>query len=289
MIQEIFLGEELRWPKSYRCAVTFVFNYQGAEGLQPGPNGKLDNETYLQREYGPRAGLWRILRVLEKHKVKATFVVCGGLAERYPETVKAIHAAGHEIGGHGYHHELAWKLSRDQELETINNTVDILGSLTGERLKGWRCCFQSENTPELAIEQGFLWNSNSFSHDLPHILKDGEKVVVEIPRQPFGDMRVYGHDDFGNPKDSLEVWKKAFDTFYDESRLSHTFCPFSFHPYISGRPGRSEALSELIEYINGHQGVWVATCEEVARTTLECAQRIIKTDNLSTLTTPAWR
>ncbi len=287
MSQEIFLGENLRWPEPYRCAVTFVFNYEGAEGLEPGQNGKLNNETYLQREYGPRAGVWRILRVLEEHKVKATFVVCGGLAERYPETVKAIKAAGHEVAGHGYHHELAWRLSRDQELETIRKTIDILRSLTGEKLRGWRCCFQSENTRELVIEQGFLWNSNSFSDDLPYILKDGRKVTVEIPRQVFSDVLAYGHNDFGNPTDALEVWKKAFDTFYNESRLFHTFCPFSMHPYISGRPGRSEALAELIEYVNGHRGVWVATCEEVAKRTIECARKVIKTDNLSTPAMPA--
>ena len=166
---------------------------------------------------------------------------------------------------------MAWKLSRDQELETITKTTDILGSLTDERIRGWRCCFQSHNTPELVLEQGFLWNSNSFSHDFPYLLRKDGRVTVEIPRQPFGDMRVYGHEDFGNPGAALDVWRRAFDTFYYESELFHTFCPFSFHPYISGRPGRIEVLSELIEYIKGHQGVWIATCEEIAKISLECA------------------
>ncbi len=278
MVQEILLDEQIEWPKPYKCAVTLIFNYQGAEGLEPGPNGKIDNEIYSEREYGPRAGIWRILRLLEKQNVKATFAVCGGLAERYPATVKAIHAAGHEVAGHGYHHEMAWKLSRDQELETITKTTDILGSFTDERIRGWRCCFQSHNTPELVLEQGFLWNSNSFSHDFPYLLRKDGRVTVEIPRQPFGDMRVYGHEDFGNPGAALDVWRRAFDTFYNESELFHTFCPFSFHPYISGRPGRIEVLSELIEYIKGHQGVWIATCEEIAKISLECAVKTGKPD-----------
>src|SRR3954454_21097324 len=118
MVEEIFLGDRLAWPAPYRCAVSLVFNYQGAEGLQPGPDGRLDHEVYSQREYGPRAGIWRILRVLEQRGVRATFVVCGALAERYPATVAAIHAAGHEVAGHGYHHEIAWKLSPVEEQET---------------------------------------------------------------------------------------------------------------------------------------------------------------------------
>ena len=99
MLQEIFLGEKLRWPEPYRCAVNFVFNYQGAEGLEPDAKGRIDAEEYARREYGPRVGIWRILRLLEKHDLKATFVTCGALAERYPDSVKAIHAAGHDVAG----------------------------------------------------------------------------------------------------------------------------------------------------------------------------------------------
>ena len=56
MLQEIFLGEKLQWPKPYRCAVNFVFNYQGAEGLEPDSKGRIDAEEYARREYGPRVG-----------------------------------------------------------------------------------------------------------------------------------------------------------------------------------------------------------------------------------------
>jgi peptidoglycan-N-acetylglucosamine deacetylase len=271
MLQEIFLGEALQWPKPYRCAVNFVFNYQGAEGLEPDANGRIDAEEYARREYGPRVGIWRVLRVLERHNIRATFVTCGALAERYPDTVKAIHSAGHEVAGHGYHHEKAWKLSTEQELETIRKTIDVLEALKGEKIRGWRCCFQSQFTPQLGIEEGFIWNSNSFSYDLPYLLKDGERFIVEIPRQPFGDMFIFQGGKTANPDDALAIWKKSFDTFYAESSLFHTYCQFSLHPFLVGRPGRIEVLSELIEYVKGHEGVWFATTDEVARRVLECA------------------
>ena len=156
MLQEIFLGEKLQWPKPYRCAVNFVFNYQGAEGLEPDSKGRIDAEEYARREYGPRVGIWRILRLLDKYQLKATFVTCGAFAERYPDTVKAIHAAGHDVAGHGYHHEKAWKLKpEEEELETMRKTVDVLTGLTGKKIDGWRCCFQSHVTPDLGIGQGF--------------------------------------------------------------------------------------------------------------------------------------
>jgi peptidoglycan/xylan/chitin deacetylase (PgdA/CDA1 family) len=271
MLQEIFLGEKLQWPKPYRCAVNLVFNYQGAEGLEPDSKGRIDAEEYARREYGPRVGVWRVLRVLEKYDLKATFVICGALAERYPDSVKAIQAAGHDIAGHGYHHEKAWKLTPAEELDTIRKTVDVLTGLTGNPINGWRCCFQSHMTPDLGIDQGFIWNSNSFSHDLPYLLKDGNRIIVEVPRQPFGDMFIFQGGKTADPDDALSIWKKSFDTFYSESKFFHTYCQFSLHPFLIGRPGRIEVFDELMAYVKRHEGVWFATTEQIARRVLDCA------------------
>jgi len=271
MLQEIFLGEKLQWPKPYRCAVNLVFNYQGAEGLEPDSKGRIDAEEYARREYGPRVGVWRVLRVLEKYDLKAIFVICGALAERYPDSVKAIQAAGHDIAGHGYHHEKAWKLTPAEELDTIRKTVDVLTGLTGNPINGWRCCFQSHMTPDLGIDQGFIWNSNSFSHDLPYLLKDGNRIIVEVPRQPFGDMFIFQGGKTADPDDALSIWKKSFDTFYSESKFFHTYCQFSLHPFLIGRPGRIEVFDELMEYVKRHEGVWFATTEQIARRVLDCA------------------
>src|SRR5438270_5119795 len=70
MLQEIFLGEKLKWPAPFRCAVNLVFNYQGAEGLEADSKGRIDAEEYARREYGPRVGIWRVLRVLEKYNLR---------------------------------------------------------------------------------------------------------------------------------------------------------------------------------------------------------------------------
>ena len=167
MLQEIFLGEKLQWPKPYRCAVNFVFNYQGAEGLEPDAKGRIDAEESARREYGPRVGIWRILRLLDKYQIKATFVTCGALAERYPDTVKAIHTAGHDVAGHGYHHEKAWKLTQDEELETMRKTVDVLTGLTGKQIDGLEVLFpeprhsRSGNRTRIYLEQQLVFPRSS--------------------------------------------------------------------------------------------------------------------------------
>ena len=85
MLVEHHAKEKVFWPDGYRLAVALTFDFQGGEDVRPDRNGRTNHEEWTQAEYGPNTGIWRILRILEENKVKATFMVCGGIAERYPE------------------------------------------------------------------------------------------------------------------------------------------------------------------------------------------------------------
>lgn len=267
MLNERHHQGRIRWPHDARVAVTLTFDFQGGEDVRPLADGTRDHEEYTQCEYGPHTAIWRLLRILDEEGVKATFLTCGAIAERFPEAVRAIAAKGHEIAGHGYHHEVARNLTREQEYEVMRRTIDMIRSRTGQRPFGWRSCTQSQNSLELLMEHGFLWNSNSFSHDLPFLWQSPGRTLVELPRQPFGDGRTYQHrnNDAGNPHDTLLIWKAMFDEFHEESKLAPTYCPFQFHPYISGRPGRARTLRTIIEHMKQAGGVWFATGSEMAR------------------------
>lgn len=269
MLQELHSNEKISWPNNCRIAVALTFDFQGGEDVKPDRDGKMNHEEWTQAEYGPHTGIWRILRILEEEDIRATFMTCGAIAERYPQAVKAIVQKGHEIAGHGYHHEVARDLSKEEERDVIKRTTEMILNRTGKRPVGWRSCTQSPNSLVLLMEQGYLWNSNSFSYDLPFVWVDGGRTLVELPRHPFGDGRIYGHRDSGNPNDALVVWKGHFDDLYEESSLGATFCPFQFHPYISSRPGRARALREIIRTMKRHEGVWFATGSEIARWWME--------------------
>jgi peptidoglycan/xylan/chitin deacetylase (PgdA/CDA1 family) len=264
MVTETHFNGEFHWPDGQRVAVTLTFDFQGGEDIRPMADGKINHEKYTQCEYGPNTAIWRILRILEEEEVTATFMTCGAIAERYPDAVKAIVAAGHEVAGHGYHHEVARNLTREEETEVIDKATDMICSRSGYPPVGWRSCTQSPNSLELLMAKGYLWNSNTFSHDLPFLWEEGGRVLVELPRQPFGDGRTYGGHDSGNARDTLVVWKGMFDDFHAESAAAATYCPFQIHPYISGRPGRAAALREIIGHMKASEGVWFATGSEVA-------------------------
>ena len=269
MPRDYHYNDQIAWPAPHRTAVTLTFDFQGGEDVRPLPSGKIDHEKYTQAEYGPSTAIWRILRILDEEAVKATFLTCGAIAERYPDAVNAIVAKGHEIAGHGYHHEVARDLPLEQESEVMRKTVAMIRARTGRQIAGWRSCTQSPNSLELLMEHGFLWNSNSFSHDLPFLWESNGRVLVELPRQPFGDGRTYGKQDSGNPHTTLTIWKAMFDELHAESRHAPTYCPFQFHPYISGRPGRAQTLRAIIAHMKAADGVWFATGSEVARWCIE--------------------
>lgn len=258
-----------RWPENRRMAVALTFDFQGGEDVRPSADGTIDHEKYTQAEYGPNTAIWRILRILDEEAVKATFMTCGAIAERYPAAVKAIVANGHEVAGHGYHHEVARSLTREEESAVMRKTSAMIRDRAGRSPAGWRSCTQSPNSLELLMEQGYLWNSNSFSHDLPFLWESGGRVLVELPRQPFGDGRTYGRGDSGNPNDTLVIWKAMFDELHEESQRQPGFCTFQFHPYISGRPGRARTLRAIIQHMKRAEGTWFATGSEVARWCLD--------------------
>ena len=270
MINEYHAQGNISWPDGRRIAVFLTFDFQGGEPERPLPNGRMNYENWTQGEYGPKTGIWRILRILREKEVKATFLTCGGIAERYAEPVKAIVAEGHEIAGHGYHHEVARDLSEEEERDVIRRATEMIRIRTGRRAVGWRSCTQSPNTLKLLMEQDYLWNSNSFAHDLPHVFEEGGRILVELPRQPYGDGWIYGSmNSTGNPAVALIAWKALFDELYRESALAPTYCPFTLHPYISSRPGRANVLAEMIQYMKEHTGVWFATGSEIAHWWLE--------------------
>jgi len=121
--------------------------------------------------------------VLDRHGVKATFLLCGTTAERYPETVKRMLDRGHDIAGFTYNYEKAWTLSTEEEAEMIEKSVSAIHNITNSRPMGWRCPdFQmSKNTLPLLAEHGFMWDSSLLNDDLPYALKMGEHKITEVP------------------------------------------------------------------------------------------------------------
>ena len=277
-ITERLPKEPIRWPNNARIAVLSLFDYQAEVGEWNFPDGTANYGQITEASYGGRVGIWRLLDILDKHGVKATFNTCGITAERYPESVQAIVERGHEIAGHTYTHRPQFLLPYQEEVEEIRKTVDAIKRITGARIVGWRCPIvqPSKNTLTILADEGFAWDGDFLNYDLPYMLDVGKQSLVEIPYTfstddfPF----IYGavRQDFGGfpgprqtPSALFQMWQDEFDVLYAESAKTPKMFAFQQHPLIMGRAHRSLYYDRLLEYIKGHEGVWFARCNDVAQ------------------------
>ena len=270
---------KIEWPEGKRIAVLVLFDYQAeVEESFVFPDGTPHYGQITEASYGGRVGIWRLLDILDRHNIKATFNVCGITAERYPESARAIVERGHEIAGHTYDHSRAWELKFDEETENIRKTVAVIKDITGARIVGWRCPVvqPSPNTFKILADEGFIWDSNFLNYDLPYMLDIGDKSLVEIPYTfstddfPFiyGNLNVAAGG-FPAPRNTMadlyQIWLDEFNVLYAESGKSPKMFAFQNHPLIMGRAHRSLYFDRFLAYLRTFADVWFARCSDVAK------------------------
>jgi peptidoglycan/xylan/chitin deacetylase (PgdA/CDA1 family) len=252
-----------------KCAVVLSFDFD-AESMWTSLG--LTTPTPMSRgEYGARVGVPRILALLEKHDIRATFFVPGDTIRRHEALVKEIHARGHEIGHHGDVHESPAHLAIDDERKILEAGIREIERVTGETPKGYRspAWDLSPHSVGLFQECGFLYDSSMMGDDFrPYFLKhDGKETdVVELPVSWELDDAPHFLFNFvpylvgtSAPSKVHEIWAAEFEGAY----LSRGVFTLTMHPQISGRYHRVKMLDELIRHIAGHSGVRFATCAEV--------------------------
>lgn len=224
-----------------------------------------------QGAYGWKVGAGRILDLLARYGIQATFFVPGLVIEQRPALIEAIMAAGHEIAHHSWSHAWIVNLSPEEEREEMARGYEIIERVTGGPPAGWRspAAEFSGITLKLIQEFGFSYSSNFFDDDSPylHVIDGRQTDIVEFPfawvldDAPFFQYSItLPGRTMQAPSAVTEAWQLEFDTLYREQRQ---FC-VAMHPQITGRPSRLAALEGLIKHILAHPKVWFARCDAVA-------------------------
>ena len=258
------------WPDGYQCAVVFSFDVDAESGLyfREPERAERSLAALEERRFGPRVGVPRILKLMEKRKMKASFAIPGWTVEHHTEASKRIYEAGHEITVHGNVHEALDHLDEPQEREILKVTLDIMQSYLGIRPEGYRSPSWDINlwTPALLKEAGFLYDSSLMGNDVPYEVDTPHGALTEIPIQWLLDdapffRHVYGSTNaIAEPDRVLRSWCQEFKGMYEDNGCFVVTC----HPWISGRAARIAMLDELIGYMKTFEGVWFATLQDVA-------------------------
>src|SRR4249920_765221 len=270
------------WPGGHRAALALTFDVDAESAIlavDPAYAARLT--TMSHQAYGPKVGVPRILRMLERQGITGSFFVPGLTADRYPGTVEAIVAAGHELGHHGYSHVPYHALSDDEQRRDVERALESLERITGRRPDGFRAPWWelTNSTPALLAELGFSWDSSMMDDDRPYLLDSGRGILVEMPvHWMLDDWEQYAflpEPHIGavieSPAKVLDLWGGELEALADEGGLVvHTS-----HPFLSGRPSRVVTLERVVERARELGGVWVAPAGEIAahtRTAIPAAE-----------------
>ena len=252
------------WPGGNRIAVNFTADFD-AMLLR-----RLNNEPAEQLakgEFGGRVGIWRLIELFDAHAMPATFFIPGRICELYPRAVKACSASGHEVADHMWEHQVP----KDAALERdhLDKATRALTVLTGKRPVGTR----SWHTAEALAEQGYLYRSHgsdahgpTWSHD-----GSGNHRLVELPFHYAIDDAMFfsfawyksgtNEQRLSDPDRVMDMWWAAFEQQY----RAGGYLNVCLHPFVSGRAMRIAMLDRLITRMKEVPGVWLSTCEDVAR------------------------
>ncbi len=273
LVEKVRAGKSLkpkRWKNNARVAVALSFDSDHETTTLrwgDGSPGKLS-----QGEYGSRAAVPRIRRILRENKVSASFFVPAVVAKLHPDEQRNLVDEGHEIGIHGWIHEFNSTLPEADERELMLRAGDVLEEITGIRPVGMRTPSWdfSQSTLSICKEMGLLYDSSLMADDEPYeLLEDGEPTgVIELPVEWIRDDAPYlmmdratGLRPYTSPNSVLEIFKSEFDGAFKEGGLFL----LTLHPHISGHRSRIVILEELIDYIKSFPDVWFATHAEIAQ------------------------
>jgi peptidoglycan/xylan/chitin deacetylase (PgdA/CDA1 family) len=223
------------------------------------------------QRYGPLIGVPRILGMLEDLGVPATFFVPGWTAEQYPQAVELVLEAGHEVSHHGHSHISPVRMTEDEERRDIEAGLAAL-ERHGARPEGYRTPSwePSPRTFDLLAEYGLGYDSTLMDDDKPYVLETANGPLVELAAHwGLDDWSQYMHlpaprsgsGTVHPPSRAISVWREELDGM----RRHGCLWVLTMHPFLSGRPGRVEALRGLVEYALGCGDVEFVSCAEAAR------------------------
>lgn len=277
------------WPGGARVAVQFVINYEeGGEnctlhgdpaseaflseivGAEPWP-GQRHMSMESIYEYGSRAGFWRLHRLFTERDIPVTVFAVGMAMARNPEAARAMVEADWEIASHGHRWIDYRNVPAKVEREHICLAMDAILQACGAVPVGWYTGRTSENTRRLVVEHGgFLYDADSYADELPYWDHTHGKPHLVVPYTlDANDMRFATPQGFNSGDQFFAYLKDSFDTLYAEGASAPKMMSVGLHCRLAGRPGRAAALARFLDYVQGHEHVWLCRRVDIARHWIE--------------------
>ncbi|UOR40399.1 polysaccharide deacetylase [Helicobacter pylori] len=275
---------------AYGVDIDAVAGWLGSYGGEDSP------DDISRGLFAGEVGIPRLLKLFKKYHLPATWFAPGHSIETFPEQMKMIVDAGHEVGAHGYSHENPIAMSAKQEEDVLLKSIELIKDLTGKTPTGYVAPWWefSNITNELLLKHGFKYDHSLMHNDFtPYFVRVGdswskidysleakdwmkplirgvETDLVEIPANWYLDdlppmmfiKKSPNSFGFVSPHDIGQMWIDQFDWVYRE--MDYAVFSMTIHPDVSARPQVLLMHEKIIEYINKHEGVRWVTFNEIA-------------------------
>ena len=273
IVNHVRAGRSLRpssWPGGARFAVALSFDsdHETNELREGGESiGKLSHG-----QYGARQGIPRILDLLKRHGVPASFYVPAVTAMLYPDEQRRVVAEGHEIGIHGWIHERNSVLPEAAERDLMMRSAEVLETITGVRPVGIRTPSWDFSPFTLAItrDMGLIYDSSLMADvDCYELLLDGQNTgVIELPVEWMRDDAVYfnmnryaGLRPYTPTEGVFDIFRRELEAAAQEGGIFQ----LTMHPHMIGYRSRIWIIDELIRLAKSLGPVWFATHADIVR------------------------
>jgi allantoinase len=277
-------AKSISWPNNARLALQIVLNYEeGGENCVL--NGDKYSETFLSEiigakaikgrhismesiyEYGSRAGFWRLHKLFKDKNIPVTIFGVGFALEQNPEVCEAIKNGNYEVAAHGYRWIDYQDVKKSVEKKHMQQAIKTIKKIFGSRPFGWYTGRCSPNTRDLVFDEGgFLYDSDSYSDDLPYWEKRGNKRQLIIPYTlDNNDMRFATNQGFNTGDHFYNYLKDSFDALYEEGKTSPKMMSVGLHCRLIGRPGRIQSLKKFLDYVLKFNDIWICKRIDIAK------------------------
>jgi peptidoglycan/xylan/chitin deacetylase (PgdA/CDA1 family) len=266
------IDNPIPWPDGAKCAASFTFDMDAESLAHLGYPDTADSRvaTLSELRYGPKIAIPRILEVFRRHRLRQTFYIPGWCVETYPDTIELILKDGHEIGHHGYLHEMPNRLSAEDERYWFERALQSLKLAMGRSPTGYRAPSYafSKHTLGLLLEHGFDYDASLMGDDQPYLLEHARGSMVELPScRALDDWSYFVlNRDFNwllpvaAPEAALASFRAEFDALWRRGGLWIAV----WHPFVMGRPARMDMMEELLLHMQRKGGVWFAAMDEIS-------------------------
>jgi len=277
-------GPNVIWPNNSRLALQIVLNYEeGAENNVL--HGDKCSETFLSEiigappirdrhinmesmyEYGSRRGFWRLHKLFQEKKIPVTIFGVAMALERNPEVCNAIKDGNYEVACHGWRWLDYQNIKKSVEKKHMKQAIKSIKKIFGERPLGWYTGRCSPNTRDLIFNDGgFLYDSDSYSDDLPYWEYKKNKKQLIIPYTlDNNDMRFATNQGFNSGEQFFTYLKDSFDTLYEEGKTHPKMMSVGLHCRLIGRPGRIQSLKKFLDYVLAFKDIWICKRIDIAK------------------------